>query len=377
MSNGKPYILFTQEVEASFNPVNRAIVRFRKMRNDILNISSDEDFIEYLTIVRKCKKSTIRTITTKLTIYLDWLKKQHGQIFATKSFEKFLYWAKTEQNRSPNTLNSYIGSFNNVIDYYDHNEIPHSLKKVSSFKKRRKYIDILTIDEVRKIMDVNISYGNFRGLDCTILNTTYKLVIEVLAITGCRFSEVANLKVNDILFSDKKIKLEITKNGDMRFTFLSQSLVDKLKKYTEDKNPEDYVFTNMMGKKMNDSDFRSDLKVRAKMAGITKRVHPHLFRHSFATEELKNGAKIEEVASLLGHRDIQTTYSTYVHLADTTLEKAASRHPIIRSDLPPEEKIKKYVEEIKALGLENEKDINFSMTVTNGSFCLTIEPVKN
>ncbi len=70
-----------------------------------------------------------------------------------------------------------------------------------------------------------------------------------------------------------------------------------------------------------------------KEAGISKRLHPHIFRHSMATQLLMEGVDVSMVATILGHKDIQTTFNNYVHLADTTIRKAQFRHPLLRKSL--------------------------------------------
>ena len=90
-----------------------------------------------------------------------------------------------------------------------------------------------------------------------------------------------------------------------------------------------------METKIHESDFSSQLKKRAIQAGITKRVYPHLFRHSFATQLLISGIDVAIVSKILGHKDVRTTVDNYLHLADETLKEATFMHPLVRKFVDP------------------------------------------
>ena len=130
----------------------------------------------------------------------------------------------------------------------------------------------------------------------------------------------------------------------------------------ENRNQDDFVFRNAVEKKIHVTDFSEDLKKRAIKAGVTKRVFPHNFRHSYITHLLETGVPITEVASLVGHKDIQTTYSTYMHLADKTLQRAAMRHPAVRKNVDPTETLISIKEMIDQFNLRNDKRFIFKLT---------------
>ncbi len=138
--------------------------------------------------------------------------------------------------------------------------------------------------------------------------------------------------------------------------------MSNLKQLIEGRNPNDRVFTNTMGKELHVTDFSKDLKRRAIAAGVTKRTFPHNFRHSYITHLLEVGVPITEVASLAGHKDIQTTYSTYMHLADKTLQRAAMKHPLVRRNVDPQEIIKSIKETLENFHLEIDPRFNYTIT---------------
>ena len=79
---------------------------------------------------------------------------------------------------------------------------------------------------------------------------------------------------------------------------------------------------------MHSGDFGNNLKQRAIKAGITKHVNPHLLRHTYATIYYNYTHDIAMVATILGHKDIQTTYDTYVHLDTEGIQRATNRTPV-------------------------------------------------
>jgi hypothetical protein len=134
----------------------------------------------------------------------------------------------------------------------------------------------------------------------------------------------------------------------------------------DERNPDDLVFRNAAEKHIHPQDFITDLKKRAKAAGVTKRTFPHNFRHTYITLMLESGVPITEVASLVGHKDIQTTYDTYMHLADQTLKKAAMRHPLVRGNVDPGEIIKSIKESLENFHLETDQRFVFSISESEG-----------
>lgn len=140
-------------------------------------------------------------------------------------------------------------------------------------------------------------------------------VICTLAFSGIRNQELCNLKLENIDFGTNEIRVLSGKNSKDRIVNISgdciKVLIDYLKEHSREED--DYLFTNLQtGKKINPGIVRKIIKTIAKEAKITKRVFPHLFRHSLAMNFLKRGASIMLVKDQLGHSFIETTM-IYVH----------------------------------------------------------------
>lgn len=131
------------------------------------------------------------------------------------------------------------------------------------------------------------------------------------------------LKPDDINISRSLIHVRQGKGKKDRYTLLSKPFINKLEEYRIAYQPEKWLFEREAGVQFSESIVSKKLKEIAHEAGITKRVYPHLFRHSFATHLIEQGTDLKIIKELLGHENIKTT-EMYVHIADTYKSKIKS-----------------------------------------------------
>jgi len=273
-----------------------------------------------------------------------------------------------------NSLNTYYFVFNHLQAYCKDRGISWNfMEGFKSFKKTKAKIDIFSQSEINSLLTTHLPY---KRLDCRFLDEMYITFTMFLAYTGCRFSEVRNLKVQDLDFGNGKAKIKGAKTYEIRTVYITEPLLGRLRKQIEGKEFKDYVFNNAAGKPLNPQDYDRDLKLRAKKAGVIKRVFPHNFRHTYITNLLEEGVPITEVATLVGHKDIQTTYSTYMHLADKTLERAAKRHPALRLNVPPDEIIRSLKELIENQHFEKDFRFNYQLSQDQKSLSIKLQIKK-
>ena len=127
---------------------------------------------------------------------------------------------------------------------------------------------------------------------------------------------VGNAKCGDINEPRSLIRVRQGKGKKDRYTLLSKPLMKKLTEYNRLYKPKVWLFEHRPGEPFTESIVSKRLKAAAREAGITKRIYPHLLRHSFATHLLEQGTDIKIVKELMGHNNIKTT-ERYVHIADT------------------------------------------------------------
>lgn len=178
------------------------------------------------------------------------------------------------------------------------------------FPRREQRIpDVLSIDDISRMLsaiDENDSYS-----------IRLKTMIIIAFSCGLRVSELTGLKLNDVNLEQGFVRV-LGKGGKERLVPFGHDGAKALTEWLMIRhklNPKsDALFLAKGGHKMTRQSFNQELTNLAQTVGITKRVTPHMLRHSFATTLLENGAPLREVQELLGHSDIETT-QIYTHVS--------------------------------------------------------------
>ena len=147
-------------------------------------------------------------------------------------------------------------------------------------------------------------------------------MIRLMLNVGLRSSEVLNLKVNDLDWMSGKLAVRQGKGQKDRILWINEGDLELLKSWRE-RRPEqsDLLFITLQGRPVSDRYLRAMVARVAGKAGIEKRVHPHLLRHTFATDLYRETKNILLVQKALGHEDLSTTM-LYTHIVDGELEDA-------------------------------------------------------
>ena len=178
--------------------------------------------------------------------------------------------------------------------------------KVFIPKKEKRLPVVLSKTEVNKMINA-------------LNNMKHRLVVALLYSSGLRLSELVNLRFCDINMVDSIIHVKDAKGRKDRITVLSKKTRAMIRKYAAGKK---FLF-EVNGRKYSFKAVQEIVKRAAKLAGIKKRVTPHVLRHSFATHLLEEGVDIRYIQKLLGHSRLQTT-QIYVHVAKSDLKKIKS-----------------------------------------------------
>ncbi|MDI9607547.1 MAG: tyrosine-type recombinase/integrase [Atribacterota bacterium] len=145
-------------------------------------------------------------------------------------------------------------------------------------------------------------------------------MVRLMLDAGLRCGEVLNLKTNDVDFQTGKIHVKQGKGEKDRIVWLNEEALEVLRKWREIKPESEYLFTTLQGNPINPRYVRDMVKRKGKQAGITKDVHPHMLRHSFATDLYRESKNLRLVQKALGHSSISTT-EIYTHIIDEELER--------------------------------------------------------
>ncbi|MBI2651308.1 tyrosine-type recombinase/integrase [Candidatus Woesearchaeota archaeon] len=204
---------------------------------------------------------------------------------------------------------SYLRSAYFALKFFHENVLSQKFdEKIPLAKNKIKLPVVLNKDEINKMVE-------------STLNLKHRLVLMFLYYSGIRANELVNLKWDDIDFQRGTMHLKTAKGGKERIVFFHE----KLKSFIEYFNlkKEEYVFLSNFGKKYDKRTVQNIVKNAAKKSGISKKVTPHILRHSFATHLLESGADIRHIQKLLGHKNLQTT-QIYTHVANKDIKKLAN-----------------------------------------------------
>jgi integrase/recombinase XerD len=160
-------------------------------------------------------------------------------------------------------------------------------------------------------------------------------MLEVLYATGCRASEVCNLRLRDLSLSERYLRCE-GKGGKQRMVPIGSKAIAAITRYVEELRHEladkahsqpDELFLSRCGRVLDRIQLWRLVKRYANRVGIDSKISPHSLRHSFATHLLAGGADLRQVQEMLGHASIQTT-QIYTHVEHSRLKKVHQQyHP--------------------------------------------------
>ena len=195
--------------------------------------------------------------------------------------------------------------------------------------------DVLTIDQVRSLMDAAAMSGSS---DPIVLRD--KALLEFLYATGARISEAVGLDRGDLDLDEEYVRLT-GKGSKQRLVPVGGYACDALREYLDSGRPElsgrsrhgveaSAVFLNRRGRRLSRQSAWDAVRLAGERAHLPIPLHPHTLRHSFATHLIEGGADVRTVQELLGHASVTTT-QVYTHISPQTLiETYATSHPRAR-----------------------------------------------
>lgn len=160
-------------------------------------------------------------------------------------------------------------------------------------------------------------------------STRDRAIISVFLYTGLRVSELVNLEIGDADFEENIIYVHAGKGDKDRIVVMPDICKEEIKDYIKERikirSNNNYLFLSNKKTKFNTSTVERMVKRVAEKSGITKKVTPHVLRHTFATSILRNGGDIRFIQQILGHSSLATT-QIYTHIDDSTLKEMYSQH---------------------------------------------------
>ena len=202
----------------------------------------------------------------------------------------------------------------------------------------------MSVKEVEKILvavyEDNMHYKTRSlGMMTQFLHYRDILVIEMLFASGVRVHELCEMRYTDMDFFHQTFRIIGKGNKERLVFFGNEAVIEALRRYNwmrkEMYFDSDFLFVNKYGDPLSTQAARNIVKKYVNLAGITRNITPHSFRHTFATMLLEEGIDLRYIQEFLGHSSISTT-QIYLHVADKKASKLlAKKHPRKKIPLQP------------------------------------------
>ena len=286
-------------------------------------------FLDYLRVERQYSEDTQKAYQSDITEFVAFLTDSgDGKPVDLTSIDQYdarvflsMLYEKGDVSR---TIARKVSSLRAFYRFLERNAVVTTnpfagvqLKKAGQHLPRYFYEK-----ELNKLFDVVMA-------DTSLLGLRNRLLLEILYGTGARVSEAAGLTLG-MLDQTARVITITGKGNKTRIVPYGQYAADALASYLRDARPQlltkspvmhDKLFVNQRGQALTASGIEYILKQLAKKAGLTQMISAHMFRHTYATDMLNNGADLRTVQQLLGHSSLSTT-QIYTHVTTDALQKS-------------------------------------------------------
>ncbi len=293
-------------------------------------------FLEYIEIEKGRSLKTVENYGRYIRRFIEQQKIATLEDITEESVRSFRLWLnrqpgsnhRTKETMKKRTQNLYLIALRGFLKYYSIREYSVLVpEKIELAKLPDREIDLITEAELTRLRETpNLS---------TLKGLRDKAIIELFFSTGLRVSELTGL-TRDIDLSDGSFSVR-GKGEKVRIVFVSSDAETAVNQYLKERKDIDNALfvqvANKSGEKtlqnrdslqLSPRSIERMIKQYSIEAGISKKVTPHVLRHSFATNLLKNGADLRSVQALLGHANITTT-QVYTHVSDKHLKEVHER----------------------------------------------------
>lgn len=278
------------------------------------------EFLEYIEITKGRSVKTIENYDRYLSRFIEFTKAKSIDDVSEAKIREFRLWLNRQPGTNAGTMkrrtqNYYLIALRAFLKFLAKREIKAlPAERIELARVPDRSLDLITGNELERLMKAP------EGSDLKELRD--RAIMELLFSTGLRVSELCSLDTDLDLTRDE---LSVRGKGDkVRVVFLSPTAKTAVAAYLKArKDMSDALFVHYgrgtkIPARLTPRSIERTVKFYAIKAGITKKVTPHVIRHSFATDLLENGADLRSVQALLGHANIATT-QIYTHVTDKHL----------------------------------------------------------
>ena len=287
------------------------------------------DFKRYLEIERHASQYTLRNYLHDLKHFIDYAVKENIATLEDVDIQLLRRYIASllEEGYEKSSIARKLSALRSFYSYLTQVNIitKNPLLTISSPKLTKRLPMFLSNDEVNKLITAPDS--------STPLGMRDKAMLELLYASGLRVSEIAGLDIINVNLEEREVRV-LGKGSKERITLMGKPAANAIDCYLHEGRPKligkrstDALFLNRYGSRLSKRSIEQTLSRYATAAGLTKRVFPHMIRHSFATHLLDGGADLRVVQELLGHASLSTT-QIYTHVTQTQARKVyLASHP--------------------------------------------------
>ncbi len=288
--------------------LNKFIADFAEYDINYENFTENHSAADkYIAILqqKRYSQNTIKTYTHYFDEFRAYFSEYDLKTITPEQINEYILELIRKRNISPSQQNQRISA---IKFYYE--KVLGKTKQVYNIERPilgRSLPDILSKEEIKKVFE-------------NTANLKHKCILEIIYSSGLRRSEILNLKPADIDSNRMLIKIRGGKGKKDRYSLLADGVLKDLRAYFKAFQPKEWLFEGPNKRQYSSSSVVRILKTSAKKAGISRRVHIHMLRHSFATHLLEQGTNLRVIQDLLGHEDIKTT-EIYTHVSKLEMQK--------------------------------------------------------
>ena len=289
-----------------------------------------EDYRQYLLLERNFSPNTLAGYTQDLMHLFEFAEGLRGgtRVFelAYEDLELFLSYL-ADLGLGQTSMARVVSGVKSFYRFLELEEIvPDNPTQLLETPAHGHHLpEVLTVEEVDALLD-SIDTETDKGI-------RDRALLELLYSCGLRVSEACNLTFSQVFLDEGFVRV-LGKGSKERLVPMSPEAVDRIRDYLPIRHEiipkqgqADYLFLSRERSAITRQMVFTLLKKLAKTAGITKKISPHTFRHSFATHLLEGGANLQAIRDMLGHADIGTT-EIYTHIERSRLrDEILSHHP--------------------------------------------------
>lgn len=298
------------------------------MKSDI------QAYLRFLQLEKSLAVNSVQSYERDIRRYASYLSDAGKQNFGTvneQDVSRFIRMLR-EVGLSPKSVVRNISAIKGLHKFLlGEGRTHHDPTQNIELPKIGKHLpDVLSIDEVNQILET----ANPKLPTAKRFVYRDRAILETLYATGMRVSELTGLKQQHLL-EDQQLVCVFGKGSKERLVPIGDSALKWIDQYRQrergmlarHKRTGDALFLNSRGTSLSRISVWKIVVEYSRRAGITKAIHPHTFRHSFATHLLEGGADLRSVQEMLGHADISTT-QIYTHIDRELLKEQHKRfHP--------------------------------------------------